>query len=352
MSDGVALMKVRQGAGPLELRPHGGRPIGSHEALVEVVAAGLCGTDLHIEQGEWPCEPPVVLGHEVAGDVVEVGAGVEPSWLGARVACETFFSTDETCPACRSGHPNLCGQRRSIGSGVDGGFASHVVVPARCLRRIPDALSYCAATLMEPLACVCNCLLDPAVCQVGDRVLVMGPGPVGLLAAQLARAAGSSVLVVGTTTDGVRLKTARHLGFASAAFDDTATIERFAEPNGRYDVAIECAGSAKAIGLALSMLRPRGQLVQIGLAGAATEVPFDLIVSREITVRGGLAAPPHAWDRAQRVVAGHVELEPLVTHELPLQQWRRGFQLARRGEAVKVVFHPSPRSNQSQEREA
>ena len=139
--------------------------------------AGVCGTDLHIEADEFPCAPPVTMGHEVCGVVARLGDGVDSSWAGARVVSETYFSTCGRCAWCRDGRINLCPERRSIGSFVDGAFAPRLIVPARNLHRIPDWLDEHAAVLAEPLACVCHCLLDPPVVSAGDRVLVTGPGP-------------------------------------------------------------------------------------------------------------------------------------------------------------------------------
>ena len=134
--------------------------------------------------------PPVTVGHEVCGRVAEVGPGVDPAWMGERVVVETFFSTCARCAMCRAGRGNMCAERRSIGTHVDGGFAPRLVLPAANLHRVPEWLEDAAATLCEPLACVCNALLDPAVVGAGDEVLVIGPGAIGLLAAQVARACG------------------------------------------------------------------------------------------------------------------------------------------------------------------
>ena len=170
-------------------------------------AAGICGTDLHIEAGEYPSVPPVTMGHEVCG-VVLAGGGLE----GTRVVSETYFSTCRTCDFCLAGRPNLCLERRSIGTHVDGAFAPRLVVPLANLHPVPDWLPDHAAALTEPLACVCNALFDPPVVAPGDEVLVLGPGAIGLLAAQAVRAAGGRVTVVGTERDTARLELAAKLG--------------------------------------------------------------------------------------------------------------------------------------------
>ena len=191
-----------------------------------MLGAGVCGTDLHIEADEFRSEPPVTMGHEVCGTVVTLGEGVSSTWSGVRVVSETYFSTCLVCAWCRDGRPNLCPERRSIGSFVDGAFAPFVIVPAGNLHRVPDWLGDHAASLAEPLACVCQCLCDPPLVAAGDRVLVTGPGPIGLLAAQVARAHGGMVTVVGLASDVTRLEAAAELGFATGTHADGGVRER------------------------------------------------------------------------------------------------------------------------------
>ncbi len=188
-----AVGKLAAGPGSLGMRTQPVRPPGPGEVLIEVLATGICGTDLHIADDEFPSEPPVTMGHEVTGEVAVVGEGVDAGWLGARVACETYYSYCEVCDFCRDGKPNLCADRRSIGSREDGGFARWLTVPGRSLWRLPDHLGIHAGALVEPLACVTRCLFDPPVINAGDTVLVVGPGTMGVLTAQAARAAGGVV---------------------------------------------------------------------------------------------------------------------------------------------------------------
>jgi len=169
---GVAKLEPGPGHVALAERPEPSARPG--HVVLDVTAAGICGTDLHIEDDEFPSRPPVTLGHEVSGVVGEVGEGVDGHWLGARVVTETYFSTCETCAWCRSGRRNLCPQRCSIGSAADGGFAPRVEIPVGNLHRIPDWLDGTAAAMMEPLACCCQSLPDGLVGEE-DEVLVVGP---------------------------------------------------------------------------------------------------------------------------------------------------------------------------------
>jgi L-iditol 2-dehydrogenase len=306
--------------------------------VLEVQAAGICGTDLHIVDDEFRSWPPVTMGHEVCGVVADVGDGVDGELRGARVVSETYFSTCGRCEHCRRGRINLCPERRSIGSAVDGAFAPLLLVPARGLHRVPDGLPSAAAALAEPLACVCNCLLNPPVVSGGADVLVVGPGAVGLLAAQVAAAVGAAVHVRGTERDPHRLEIARALGCETS--EASTGLLRESSPR-RFDVVIECSGSESGMATCLGHARRGGRWVQIGLAGKPVTVPLDEVCYRELTVTSGNASTPASWRRALALVeTGAVRLEPLVSEVVPLTEWERAFAATRAGAGVKVVLDP------------
>ena len=302
--------------------------------VLDVTAAGICGTDLHIHDGEYPAVPPVTMGHEVSGVVAELGDGVDAAWLGRRVVTETYFSTCGDCSWCRAGRPNLCRERRSIGTHVDGGFAPRVLVPVTNLHRIPDRLDAHAAAMAEPLACCCHSLLDPDRVGDGDRVLVVGPGPIGLLAAQVARASGGDVHVRGTPRDATRLAAAAALGFATSKTVDAAP--------GEFDVVVECSGHAAGMTFALETAARGGRYVQIGLAGKPVLLPFDLVCFKELNITSGFASTPTSWARALELVESRqVELEPLLSDAIVLDEWERAFAATRAAAGIKHVLLPS-----------
>jgi L-iditol 2-dehydrogenase len=307
---------------------------GPGEVVIDLLAAGICGTDLHIEAGEYPCLPPVTMGHELCGVVGELGAGVDEAWAGARVTSETFFSTCGVCRWCRAGRPSICPQRASVGSHVDGAFAPRIRMPVRNLHRVPEMLSDRAAAICEPLACVCNSLSDPASVDAGDEVLVLGPGAIGLLAAQVARANGGRVHIRGAATDEARLELARSLGF------ETSTADRPFSGDAP-DVVVECSGAGPAIATALEVITRAGTLVQMGLRGAPVTVPFDEICFKELRVRSGFAANPIAWRRAMTLLAaGAIQLEPLISGVAELPDFERVFARSRAADGVKFVLVP------------
>src|SRR5215218_4680727 len=155
-----AVMKVAPGVGNVELREIDEPVPPPGHVVIEVRAAGICGTDLHIYHDEFRTRPPVVIGHEVAGTIAALGSGVECVAIGERVTTETYFSTCGECRFCRAGQPNLCPARMSIGSAVDGAFADWLVVPARNVRPLPDGVDFVGGALTEPLACVVHGALE------------------------------------------------------------------------------------------------------------------------------------------------------------------------------------------------
>jgi L-iditol 2-dehydrogenase len=240
---------------------------------------------------------------------------------------------------CRSGRGNMCAQRRSIGTHVDGGCAPRLLVPVGNLHRVPsEALSDAAASLAEPLACVCNALLDPPVIGAGDKVLVIGPGPIGLLAAQVARACGGRVTVRGTARDAARLSLAAAQGFACEVAEPGDPAPD-ADDASAPAIVVECSGSGPGVAHGLAALRRRGTLVQIGLRGAELTVPWDLICHHELAIRTGFASTPASWRRAMELF-GEMSLEPLVSAVLPLSSWEEAFDASRAGAGVKYVLDP------------
>jgi L-iditol 2-dehydrogenase len=333
MTAGVG--KLAPGVGNLGVHQRQIDPPGPDQVVLEVIACGICGTDLHIADDEFPSEPPVTMGHEVTGEVAAVGEGVAPAWLGARVACETYFSYCGRCGYCRNGEPNLCSDRRSIGSREDGGFSRWMTIPAQNLWRLPESVGRHAGALAEPLACVARCFFDPAIVNVGDRVLIVGPGTMGLLTAQCARAAGGVVTVAGLARDEHRLAVATALGMQTMIVDEGALV------SGGFDVVAEASGTAAGVATALAAVARRGRYVQVGIFGKPVPVPLDTILYSELIVTSGNASTPRSWQRAMQLLeTGAIQLDPLISHTLPLQDWQEGFDITRRGTGIKVVLDP------------
>jgi L-iditol 2-dehydrogenase len=301
-------------------------------AKVEVIATGICGTDVHVAHDEYGYEAPVVMGHEILGRVAEVGAPGDEHWVGVRVACETYFSACERCDMCRAGRRNLCQTRRSLGSFENGGFAQYVVMPVINLHALPEWLGEYDGALSEPLACVTHCLLDPPLINAGDRVFVTGPGAMGQIAAQVAKAAGGEVTLAGLPKDGDRLAVAEDLGIhtTTGAVDEAA-----------FDVVIECSGSAPGAAAAFRAARRGARYVQVGIFGRDVPLPFDQVLYKELQVSSGFASTPTSWRRAIALITQkRVTLGPLVTKRVPLSQFTEALTAAEHGEGLKTVVVP------------
>lgn len=327
-----AVIKTGPGAENVILRDVPVPVPGPGFARVKVIATGICGTDIHVAHDEYAHEAPVVMGHEILGAVDAVGDSEDDRWIGVKVACETYFSACESCEWCRAGRRNLCRSRRSIGSFEDGGFAAYVVVPIINLHALPERLGELDGVLSEPLACVAQCLLDPAIVNAGDRVLVTGPGAMGQLSAQVALAQGARVTLAGLPKDADRLAVAASLGIEPL----TGT-----PPEESFDVVIECSGSAPGAAAGLRAAKRGGRYVQVGIFGKEVTLPFDLVLYKELTVSSGFASTATSWRRAMSLLEqGRVTLGPLISRQVALAEFDAAFASAAAGEGIKTVVVP------------
>lgn len=338
-----ALVKVADGR-DLELRDVPVPAPGPGEVLFQVHATGICGTDLHIQDDEYRVVPPVVIGHETAGTVVAVGPGVAGHRPGERVTAKTTISTCGRCAFCRDGRTNLCPERRWLGGHVDGGFAAYVVVPEANVLALPDAVTLDAAALTEPLACCVHAVLEVERPAPGSLVVVSGPGPIGLLCAQVARAAGADVIVLGTGADAARFALARAVGLtrlinvqAQDAVEAVGALSDGRPP----DLVVECAGAAGSLDQCLRLARRGGTVLQVGLYGKPAPVALDTLVLKELRLAGSFSSTPTAWITALELMAsGRVRTEPLVTSKRPLTEWPDAFRAAREKAEGKILLTP------------
>lgn len=342
-----AIVKYAPAQGNVEIQDVPEPVPGPGQVKVEVKAAGVCGSDLHIYHSQIaiPIEPPVVMGHEFAGVVVELGAGVEGVQVGDRVTCETTAWSCGQCLPCRLGHHNLCASRKVVGYAVDGCFARYCVVNQRQVHLLPDNVDFLSGALTEPLACCVHAVLELSLITPGDVVVITGPGPIGLLCLQLAKSAGGRAIVCGASQDAERLALARRLGadltVDVAAEDALARINEQTAGQGA-DLFLECAGAPAAARLGLQATRRGGQYTQIGLFSGPFELEFDLIAYRELRVTGSLGQRWTSWQRALALMGqNEVDTRSLVSHVLPLDEWREAFRLFEARQGLKIVLEPT-----------
>lgn len=314
------------------------------DVRVRVAAGGICGSDLHYFNhggtGAIRLREPMVLGHEVAGTVAELGAGVSRVAVGARVAVNPSRACGR-CARCQEGLHNHCLDMRFMGSAmrfphVQGGFREDLVVHETQAVPVADQVSLGEAAMAEPLA-VCLHAVERAGSLTGRRVLVTGCGPIGALAVVAARHAGAAT-VVATDVQGFALAAARAAG-ADEAFDVAAAsdaLDRYVAEVGPFDVLFEATGNPAALREALAHLRPRGVMVQLGLGGDVP-VPINLVVTREIDVRGTFRFDREFDLAVDLMNRGRVDLRPLLSATLPFDEAEAAFALAGdRSRAVKV----------------
>jgi len=341
-----ALVKYTKGSGNMEIRDVPEPRPSAGQVKIEVKAAGICGSDIHIYHDDIaiPLNPPVVTGHEFSGVIADIGEGVAGWQVGDRVVSETAYEYCGVCDYCKSGFYNLCNQRKTLGYWFNGVFANYTGVPAARLHRLPENLDFVSGALMEPLACVAHATFELTRIMAGDVVLVTGPGTIGLLALQIAKAQGAAVIVAGTKVDADRLRKATEFG-ADVCVDVTAQnlVETVADFTHGYgaDVVLECSGNANAANDALLAIRKRGQFTQIGLFAKPIMLDFERICFKELRVTGSLGSRWISWKKALRLTAqGQVQLRPLVSDIFPLTEWEHAFTLFEEKAGLKLVLTP------------
>ena len=291
---GVA--KLARGEGNVGLAEFPEPQAGPGQVVIQVEAAGMCGTDLHIYHDEFPIDPPVIMGHEVAGVVAQVGLGVTGMLPGDRVTSETYFSVCGWCTHCRDGFPNLCLQRRSIGSKENGAFTRYLLVPAHNVHHLPDGVDLRTGALTEPLAC-CVHALELTRVEPGETAVISGPGAIGLMTMQVVKAAGARVVVLGTSADQSRLDMARQLGadlILDVQHSDPASVVQDLTGGLGADVVFECAGAGPSAQTCLELVRRRGRYAQVGLFGKPVLWDLEQVCYKELRVSGSNATVPSA----------------------------------------------------------
>jgi L-iditol 2-dehydrogenase len=340
-----ALVKYAPGNGNLDVLDVVEPPCGDDQVKVEIAFCGVCGTDIHVMHDTFRNFPPVILGHEFSGTVVETGKNVKSATAGERVT--VLGATAVTCGACeycRSGYFIFCRNRRGMGHGVNGAFTNYVVVRPDQLYRIPENFSLAEAAVSEPFAAVVQAVTELTMVRAGDTALVSGPGPIGLLAVKLLVAEGIRTIVAGAAGDGDRLAAAKAFG-ADAVINvgEQKLSEAIAELTRGVgvDVAFECAGHHGSVRGCMESLRPMGQYTQIAICGREIEFPIDLLFYKQLSMRGSITYTSKTWDRMMKIYAqGKIRLDDLISVKLPLTEWKQAFDLCMDKKALKVLMYP------------
>ncbi|MDB6154037.1 MAG: Threonine dehydrogenase and related Zn-dependent dehydrogenase [Chthoniobacteraceae bacterium] len=333
--------------GSVELREVVIPEIGDDDVLLAVEAVGVCGSDLHQFSGthSWKVNYPVVLGHEFGGIIAEAGKNVRGFSEGDRVVSETAAVIDPASPFVRQGLYNLDPNRLGFGYGVNGAMARFVKVPARCLHAIPAGLAFEKAALTEPCCVAYNAVSVNSRIKPGDSVVVIGPGPIGLLCAMMAKIAGAGqLIVVGTAADAGRLEVAKTIGantvLGANNEDVREWVKNFGDGYG-VDLVIDAAGVSATLKLAIDIVRPAGQITKVGWGPQPINFSLDPLVQKNVTLQGSFS---HNWPVWEKVLAmlgtGQINLDPVLNRISPLAEWHEAFEEMHKGNVVKAVLKP------------
>ena len=343
-----ALVKTRKGVGFIEVLDVPEPQPQSGEVKIEVAACGICGSDIHVWHDTFPYWPPVILGHEFTGTVVETGPQCQYSKVGDRVVAEPHTRACGQCYLCRTGNIQICPQKRSPGWGIDGGMAPFICYPEKLLHRIPADMTPDQAVMVEPTANAVTDLLERTKVNPGDFVVVQGPGPIGLLTAMTARAAGArEVAIVGTPGDvALRFAKAKELGFDKliniAEQDAAEAIAQMTDGIGA-DIVAECSGAPPAIAATAELVRKQGKICVIGLTGGQkVQLDWDKFAFKVVNVIFNLSTSYTSWDTSIDLIYRKlIPAEKLITHKEPLENWEKVFSDAENLKALKGVLIPA-----------
>lgn len=337
----AAVVNYAPEKGSVELREIEAPVIGDEDVLLEVANVGVCGSDLHqwTADHSWPVNYPVVLGHEFGGVVAETGSRVTGWKAGDRVVSETAAIIDLNNPMSRIGLYNLDPTRKGFGYGVNGAMTKYVKVPARCLHKVPDALPFEQACLTEPCCVAYSAVVENTRIKPGDRVVVLGPGTIGILCAAMARLCGAQVAMVGLAADKYRLSIAAQYGCDTIMGDAT---EWARERDGLgADIVIDAAGASITLGIAMQLVRPNGKITKVGWGPQPLNISLDPLVQKNITLQGSFS---HNWPMWERVLAlltsKQLDVRPIIGGVWPVTEWHTAFEKMHTGEVVKSVLKP------------
>ncbi len=315
--------------------------ISTNEVLIKVEKTAICGTDLHIYNwDEWSqrtIHPPLVIGHEFVGEIVELGLGVHNYSVGDRVSAEGHI-TCGMCRNCRAGRRHLCTDTKGIGVNRDGAFAEYITVPASNLWLIPDEIPSEIAACFDPLGNATHCALSFTV--VGEDVLITGAGPIGIMAAGICRYIGARHIVV-TDINDFRLELAGKMGathLVNVARENLDEAMRAQNIHEGFDIGLEMSGSPEAFNDMLHHMYHGGRVALLGILPAKTLIDWDQVIFKGLHIKGIYGREMfETWYKMTQMVAGGLDLTPVLTHRLAIDDYMVGFEAMKSGECGKVV---------------
>jgi len=347
MSKMPAVVQYDMKKGAVELRDMDRPEIGENEVLLRVRGVGVCGSDVHQYHNtqSWSVKVPVILGHEFCGEIAQAGKGVKGFKEGDRVASETAADIDFDSPMTRRGMYNLDPARRGFGYDIHGAMAEYVKVPARLLHRIPKNVSFEVAAMTEPCCVAFQATIVNAHIRPGDTVIIIGPGPIGLLCATMARLSGAGkVIVAGTTRDQGRMEIGLKAGATHAVDVQTQDMMKLLSGMGDglgADVIVDSTGASISLKSALDWIRPAGQITKVGWGPQPMNFSMDPLVKKAVTLQGSFSHTWAVWERVLEMLgSGQLDPRPYLSKVSAIGDWKPCFDGMHDGSLIKAVLTP------------
>jgi len=349
-----ALVKYGYGKGETELRDVAIPEIGDDDLLIEVKAAGICGSDIAFDNGghENLLNPPVILGHEFSGIISRVGKNIKDWKVGDRVVSENTGYICGKCYSCSIADYLSCPSRLGIGYGMDGGFTNYVKISGDVLKRmptclfsIPEEMSFEEAAIIDPCCNAYKAVVQESRFLPGEDIAVFGVGPLGMFSIQVGRIAGAAnIIAIGLSNDEERFKIAKKLGATHTIMADKENVAgKVMEITKGEGVAlvVDCAGVAVVVKQAIDIVRSAGQIVKIGYDEKPLGFSLDPIIDKGVSIKGHFGYDYISWKNCIKLAEkGSLDLKSMISHKLPLSRWKEGFDLVRKQKAIKVILVP------------
>ena len=347
-----ALVKTEKGPGHLTLMERPVPQIGDDDLLVQVKAAGICGSDIRMKNlgNSENLRPPVILGHEFSGVIAAVGKHIKGFEIGQRVVSDNSGDLCGKCDMCAKGNYLMCAHRVGLGSGMDGGFAPYVKISGHLLSvnpqslyTIPNNVSFAEASLMDPICNAYKAVVEESSLIPGQDILIFGLGTIGLLAIKIAHLMGAGrIIAVNRSRNEDRIQIARKFGATHAICskeEDVFQRVSYITNGEMVPVLIDCAGQNQILEVALALLQKGGEFIKVGYDAGPVGISLDRYVNKGIRIQGHFAYDYQGWKNCLKLMElRKLDVRDVITHRLPLEQWEEGFRLVESREGIKVIF--------------
>lgn len=338
------VVKAAPGPGNIELVQRPIPAVGPNDVLIKVKAVAVCGTDVHImDWNDWAAarmNPPSIIGHEFSGEVMARGELVKQVNIGDAVAAETHIVC-HTCDLCHNGYEHVCYNTQTIGASRDGALAEYVSIPAENAVVFKKFSSWEVLSMMEPFVAGVHAATQFPV--AGKSVAVIGCGPIGCMGVGVVKQCGASKIIA--------IEPVEHRGAMAMAMGADALINPIKEDvskavpaandGGLIDVVLDFSGNVGAIQSCLTYIKPEGKIAALGLSDKKLTIQLDEFVYRGLTLKGIAGRRMYQdWETAKGLLAGGLDLEKIITHKLPMEEFQKGLDLMKKGECCKCVLIP------------